>query len=98
VFREKAEEVVRNAKLWDGKVFNVQVTELKDEYAELRILVSAKNSGAAWDLRCDVREQMLTWLQNELSWCLPHRRQEVISGATRHTLPAPAPDETSPRL
>ncbi|MCA0200555.1 MAG: mechanosensitive ion channel family protein [Proteobacteria bacterium] len=91
VFRAKAENIVKDAKLWDGKVFTVQVTELKDENVEIRILVSAKNSGAAWDLRCDVREKMLTWLQDELAWCLPHRRQEVISGAARADLPMPMP-------
>ncbi len=88
-FRAKAEEVVKNAKLWNGKVFNVQITELKDENVELRILVSAKNSGAAWDLRCDVREKMLAWLQAELPWCLPHRRQEVLTAAPRAELPPP---------
>ncbi len=92
-FRAKAEQVVKSAKLWDGKVFNVQVTELKDENVELRILVSAKNSGAAWDLRCDVREQMLAWLQEEMPWCLPHRRQEVIAGAVRPALPGVAPNQ-----
>ncbi len=93
-FRAKAEEVVKNAGLWDGKIFNVQVTELKDEIVELRILVSAKHSAAAWDLRCDVREKMLAWLQDELPWCLPHRRQEVIAAAPRTDLPPPPPAET----
>jgi small-conductance mechanosensitive channel len=91
-FRDKAVEVVRNAKLWDGKTLGVQVTEMKEENVEIRILASARNSSAAWDLRCDVREQMLTWLQDELPWCLPHRRQELIRGAAPE-LPAPAPAE-----
>jgi small-conductance mechanosensitive channel len=95
-FRDKAMEVVRHAKLWDGKTLGVQVTEMKEENVEIRILASARNSGAAWDLRCDIREQMLTWLQHELPWCLPHRRQEVISGASRAASPSPAPSLEEP--
>ncbi len=89
-FRDKALEVVKSAPLWDAKTLNVQVTELKDENVEIRILASASNSSEAWDLRCDVREKMLTWLQEELPWCLPHRRQEVIAGLARPDTPAPA--------
>ncbi len=89
-FRDKALEVVKSAPLWDAKTLNVQVTELKDENVEIRILASARNSSEAWDLRCDVREKMLTWLQEELPWCLPHRRQEVIAGLARPDTPAQA--------
>lgn len=88
-FRAEAEAIVKTAPLWDGKVFNVQVTELKDNIAELRVLVSAGNSGAAWDLRCDVREKILTWLQNEYPWCLPHQRQEVLLAAPGGEAPNP---------
>lgn len=83
LFRAKADEIVKQMPLWNGKVFNVQVTELKNNIAEVRILVSARNSGSAWDLRCAVREAMLTWLQQDLPWALPHQRQEVIIGAPR---------------
>lgn len=89
-FRAQADAIIRAAPLWDGKVFNVQVTELKNNMVELRVLVSAKNSSAAWDLRCYVREHMLAWLQAELPWCLPHQRSEVIGGLSR---PAALPGE-----
>lgn len=75
--RAKAEEIVRASPLWDGAVFNVQVTEFKERTIELRVLVSAPNAGALWDLRCAVREQLLAFLQQELPDALPRSREQV---------------------
>jgi len=43
--------------------------------------MSAANSGAAWDLRCHVREKMMDWLRREHPVWLPRARAEVNSGA-----------------
>lgn len=75
--RTKLDEVVGSSKLWDKKVVNLQVTDLKETGVELRILVSAPTSPEAWDLRCEVREKMLTYLQNEFPASLPRHRVEV---------------------
>lgn len=48
---------------WDGRVFNVQVTNAKEFYKELRILVSSSNSSKNWDLRVDVREKVIDFIQ-----------------------------------
>jgi len=76
--REKLVEIARDSKLWDGKVVNLQVTDAKEAAMELRALVSAANSSAAWDLRCDVREKLLAFLQKEYPSALPRRRNEVV--------------------
>jgi hypothetical protein len=47
---------------------------------EIRLLMSAQNAPAAFDLRCYVREQMLTFLQGEHPSALPKTRSDV--GAT----------------
>ena len=39
-------------------------------------LVSASNAGALFDLRCDVREGMVQWLQRTSPGALPRRRLE----------------------
>ena len=65
------------APLWDGKVQGVQVTDLRDKTVEVRLLVSAKDSPTAWDLRCLVREKMLTWLQSLGKAHLPMHRVEL---------------------
>ncbi|HEX5136146.1 MAG TPA: mechanosensitive ion channel domain-containing protein [Planctomycetota bacterium] len=61
---------------WDRRVSSVQVTEAGKETVELRLLMSAGDSSAAWDLRCEVREKMIAWLQRKHPECLPRRRIE----------------------
>ncbi len=80
-FRKKAEEAVKASALWDKQVVNVQVTDSKDATVEMRILCSAADSGKAWDLRCEVREKMLGFLQAEHPESLPRRRHELLGAA-----------------
>lgn len=79
LIRSRAKEFVSQSKLWNGQVFNVQVTDAKDSAMEVRILVSADNAGAAFDLRCEVREKLIDFLQKEYPHALPRRRQEAVA-------------------
>jgi hypothetical protein len=40
-------------------------------------LCSASDAGKAWDLRCDVREKLVTFLQEHHPYALPRLRAEV---------------------
>jgi small-conductance mechanosensitive channel len=75
--RTKLEEIVRDSKLWDRAVVNLQVTEAKERSVELRALVSSRTSPANWDLRCEVREKLIAFLQEEFPHALPHERAQV---------------------
>ncbi len=77
VLRNKLDEIVRTTPLWDGKVVVLQVTHALATTIELRALVSARNSGEAWDLRCYVREKMIEFLQREYPHALPRQRVEI---------------------
>lgn len=72
--RSKLDEIVQTSALWDRKVSVVQVTDFKEETMEVRILVSAASAPRAFDLRCEVREKIIRWLQAEHPSALPHRR------------------------
>lgn len=72
--RSKVTQIVSASKLWDRDVVNLQVTDAKDNVIELRILVSAENSPKVWDLRCEVREHILAFIQAEMPCALPRRR------------------------
>ncbi|VTS00680.1 membrane protein : MscS Mechanosensitive ion channel OS=Chondromyces apiculatus DSM 436 GN=CAP_3804 PE=4 SV=1: MS_channel [Gemmata massiliana] len=78
--RAELGRVLAATDLWDGKTSNLQVTELSGGRVELRALVSASDSGRLWDLRCHVREQLLTWLQSRGQRHLPVQRIESIGG------------------
>ena len=73
--------------LWDRRAQGVQVTNLTSDYVELRILVSAAHGGALWDLRCQVRERMLAWLQTAGQPHLPRNRVALIDRPDSQKIP-----------
>jgi small-conductance mechanosensitive channel len=75
--RNKAQAIVKASSRWDGRVFNVAVTDFKHDTMEVRILASAGNSGAVFDLRCEVREKLIDVLQREHPEALPRQRSEL---------------------
>ncbi len=72
--RGKLLEIVKESPLWDGKVVNLQVSDATEHAVQVRMLVSARNAPQTWDLRCEVRERMLLFLQQECPEALPRTR------------------------
>lgn len=70
-------EVVQEHPKWDGRVKNIQVTNSDRHTMELRVLMSARNASDAWDLRCDIREKLVTFIQENYPECLPRTRVEM---------------------
>ncbi len=79
--REELKRILDQAALWDKKVWNLQVTDATAQTIELRALMSASDSSSAWDLRCQVREKLLTFLQANYPESLPRVRLEMEKGA-----------------
>ena len=75
--RAKAAEIAAQSKSWDRQVLGVQVTDAKERTIEVRVLVSAANAGAAFDLRCEMREKLIAFLRNECPEALPRTRGEL---------------------
>jgi small-conductance mechanosensitive channel len=75
IIREKFNAILKESNRWDGQVAAVQVTDFKEGTMELRMLMSARSSGQAFDLRCEVREKLVDFLQREHPEALPHTRQ-----------------------
>lgn len=76
-----------------------QVTETSEHTLQVRLLVSARNSGDAFDLRCIVRERMLDFLAREHPQALPRTRAELLERPdppTRTPRSQPADDARSP--
>ncbi len=72
--RRKVEEITQGSKLWDRRVVNIAVTDFREAVMEIRILVSASNSGRTFDLRCEVREKLIDFIQSEYPAALPRMR------------------------
>ena len=76
--RARFEELVRASPLWDGDVVALQMVETDADVIHMRGLMSARNAARAFDLRCEVREGMVAWLQAEHPGALPKVRAEVV--------------------
>ena len=72
--REELTRILAGSRHWDGKVNVLQVTEAKERTLELRALASARDAGAAWDLRCEIRERLVTFVQDRYRDHLPRTR------------------------
>ena len=83
VLRKKVEEIVGNSVLWDRRVVAVQVTDFRESVMEVRILVSASNAGRAFDIRCEVREKLIAFLQEAYPAALPRLRAEFSPAASK---------------
>jgi small-conductance mechanosensitive channel len=75
--RQRLEQAVRESKLWDGAVVNLQVIEASPRAIELRALVSARSAPQSWDLRCEIREKLLAFIREEMPEAFPRERAMV---------------------
>jgi hypothetical protein len=94
--RAEMRKVCENTDLWDGRVCVLQVTDAVGGNVQLRALVSAHDAAALWDLRCLVREKLVTYLWEHRQDALPRLRAE-LEGTRTEELPkrAPEPSEDS---
>jgi hypothetical protein len=90
--RAKATEIVQASPLWDGQDLKLQVTEAHERTIELRVILSARTSGDAYDLACALREKLIAFLQSEIPGALPRMRQQALSGPAA----ASGPDTVRP--
>lgn len=100
--RRKLEDIVKNSKLWDGRVVNLQVTDACDHSIQLRALASAPDSQRVWDLRCEIREKLIAFLQENYPHALPKQRAELQGldgglGVAKMTSESPKTDADPPR-
>ncbi|MBX7448738.1 mechanosensitive ion channel family protein [Mycolicibacterium sp. 3033] len=82
--RAELDRILRTNDKWDGRVGVLQVTDAIDGVVRVRMLVSASNAGELFDLRCDVREGIVAWLQRANPGALPVRRIEHQTEGARN--------------
>lgn len=88
--REEFARLLRQAPQWDGKIETVQITDSDDRTIQVRFLMSAPDSSQTWDLRCAVREGLITFLQEQYPEYLPRVRARLVDGEEPEEL-SPAP-------
>ncbi|WP_374013389.1 mechanosensitive ion channel family protein [Pseudoxanthomonas koreensis] len=86
--RAELERVCSDDPRWDGRVCIAQVTETGEHVMQVRLLVSARNSGEAFDLRCAVRERVIGFLACNHPYALPRLRASLGRDAEDAASPA----------
>jgi len=81
--RAHLKKIVAESDLWDGRTANIQVVDATGGFVRVRVLISAADSGAQWDLRTHVREEMVTWLQSKNPAALPRTRVLMVENEAR---------------
>jgi hypothetical protein len=73
---------------WDRKVNVLQVTDAKERTLELRALASSSDASKSWDLRCEVREKLVAFIQNNYPGTLPRLRASIERVPRARSAPA----------
>jgi small-conductance mechanosensitive channel len=95
--RAEVERIVKGAPEWDGRFFNLQVTDATERSMQIRVLCTAGNSSLAFDLRCKVREGLIDFMQREFPQFLPKMRIEGDAMQPASAAPSLAQDAAPPR-
>lgn len=90
--RAEAERLAKDHPDWDGEVCGMQVVETTPTAIQVRVLISAQDSGRAWNLRCFLREALIGWLAEHHPEALPRTRATVKAEADREPPPSPGLD------
>lgn len=80
VLREEVGRIVAGSELWDRESWHLQVTEAGERTMRLRVVASAADSARAWDLRCEIREKLIAYLQERHPGALPRIRATLEGG------------------
>lgn len=75
--RQKLTEIAEASALWDRRVVNLAVVETSESTIHVRVLVSARNAPTVFDLRCEVREKLIAFIQEAMPQALPRNRGDL---------------------
>jgi small-conductance mechanosensitive channel len=73
--RSEYKRILDESGLWDGEAWSVLVTGADDRTITVRALYSAPDASVEWNLRCLVREKLITFLQEQHPEALPTARE-----------------------
>ena len=79
--REELHRILKGSSYWNGNAWGLQVTNSTDRAVELRALMSASDASSGWNLRCEVREKLIEFIQKNYPDGLPKVRAELQEAA-----------------
>jgi small-conductance mechanosensitive channel len=76
--RQEFMDLIEKNPLWDKKASGLVVTDLKKDVMEIRAIVSAQSSGDAFNLRCQIREELIKRINEQFPASLPRVRAALV--------------------
>ncbi len=75
--RSELNHILEATPLWNRKIRVLQAIDCQETTLQLRALMTGKDAPTTWELRCHVREKLVTWLAREYPAALPRTRVEL---------------------
>jgi len=76
--REEFARLLRDSSDWDKSTESVQVVEGGEKAMQIRFLMSASDSSKLWNLRCEIREGIIVFVQTHYPEYLPRHRAQML--------------------
>jgi small-conductance mechanosensitive channel len=76
--RTEFHRMLEQSSEWNGNISTVQVTEAGETTIQIRLFMSAIDSSALWNLRCAIREGIITFIQEQYPQHLPRVRARLV--------------------
>ncbi|HEX4049899.1 MAG TPA: mechanosensitive ion channel domain-containing protein [Steroidobacteraceae bacterium] len=75
--RKALKQIIEGSPLWDKRFWNLQVSDASEKTMQLRVLATSADSSKSWDLRCEVREKFIAYVQSNHPQSLPQLRMQI---------------------
>ena len=75
--RTALRRIIESSPLWDRRFWNLQVTDTSEKSMQLRVLATSEDSSKSWDLRCEIREKFIAYIQEHHPRSLPLARAQL---------------------
>lgn len=76
-------EILERCPDFDGRAWSLLVVGAGTETMQLRATMTARDSASTWNLRCEVRERLIDYLQRHHPECLPRLRISTADAGPR---------------
>lgn len=83
--RKALKQIIEASPLWDRRFWNLQVSDASEKTMQLRVLATSEDSSKSWDLRCEIREKFIAYIQEHHPGSLPLVRAQMVGAALQGT-------------
>ena len=75
--RDELQRIVEASEHWDEDVVGLQMTDASERTITLRAIASARDAPTLWNLRCEIREQLVAYVREHYPDALPALRTRL---------------------